>query len=226
MIALPGLLWGAVRLPGFPRAAAIAALALALAVVVLSGSRLQLVLALLVLAAGSAAACRPRFQPRRSVVAATGGGLLCAAVAAFALLPSQSNGSLDVDITHGRTDTWSAAVATATERPWLGSGAETFELASASNQGGTAVRYAHNLPLDAWVELGIAGLALVLGLYGAVGAAVWRARHRAESLLLGTGAVAFLLANLFDWSWHLAGLGAVWALCLGAIVAAQPRAPG
>lgn len=219
VIAMPGLIWIAAASRGTRRVVAIATLVLALSAVVLSGSRLQLALALVVLAFGLAVVHRDRLVTSRGGVAAALAFLGCAAVAAFTLAPGQSNGSLGVDLAHGRTETWSAAVDTARERPWLGSGTETFERASAANQGGTAVHYAHNLPLDAWVELGVGGLGLVLCLYAAVGFAVWRARRRPEGWLFGVGAVVFLVSNLVDWPWHLAGLGAVWAVCLGGIVA-------
>ena len=34
----------------------------------------------------------------------------------------------------------------------------------------------------------------------------------------GFGAAAFLVASLVDWPWHLAGSGAIWALCVGALL--------
>jgi O-antigen ligase len=146
------------------------------------------------------------------------------AIAAAALSPGQDNGPLGTEIDHGRTEIWSAAVQTALERPWLGSGAETFELATAPQQQLTAVRYAHNLPLEAWVELGLAGLLLMLALYAAVGVAVWNARNSlAGGWLFGTGALVFLVSNLSDWTWHLAGMGAVWARCIGGTLVARPR---
>ncbi len=234
VIALPGLLWAIVRGSGRLRIAAGLAAALALTTVALSGSRLQLGFALLLLlaavaipASGDAAVpSGPRriARPRSAMLGA-------AAVAAFltvvavAIAPGQDNGALGVDVSHGRGHTWSAAVETAQERPWLGSGAETFELVSAQNQGMTAVRYAHNLPLEAWLELGIVGLALVLCLFGAVGAAVWRVRGPPAAWLFGPGAVLFLATNLFDWPWHLTGIGAIWSVCLGGVLAAGLECP-
>jgi O-antigen ligase len=226
--ALPILLWAVARCRGPLRAAAALSTVVALATVVLSGSRLQLGFAFLLLLGAVAGAHRGLFRspeaqraPGRPGIAVVVIATLaaCLALASIALSPGQDNGPLGVDLSHGRGHTWSAAVETARERPWLGSGAETFELASASNQGGTALHFAHNLPLEAWAELGVTGLALVIGLYVAVGAAVWRVRHLPEAWLFGPGATLFLVANLFDWPWHLAGLGAVWAVCLGAILA-------
>jgi O-antigen ligase len=230
--ALPILLWAVARCRGALRVAAALATAIALATVILSGSRLQLGFAFLLLLGAAAGAHRGLFRsaesqraPGRLGAAAAVIATLtaCLAIASIALTPGQDNGPLGVDLSHGRGHTWSAAVETAGERPWLGSGAETFELASARNQGGTALHFAHNLPLEAWTELGVAGLALVLGLYATVGAAVWRVRRLPEVWLFGPGATLFLVANLVDWPWHLAGLGAVWAVCLGGVLAAASR---
>jgi hypothetical protein len=37
----------------------------------------------------------------------------------------------------------------------------------------------------------------------------------------GPTVVAFLLANLIDWPWHLAGSGAVWAAALGGLLSVK-----
>jgi hypothetical protein len=38
---------------------------------------------------------------------------------------------------------------------------------------------------------------------------------------LGPAVIAFLIANLFDWPWHLAGADAIFALALGALAASS-----
>ncbi|MGH2925195.1 MAG: O-antigen ligase family protein [Solirubrobacterales bacterium] len=121
--------------------------------------------------------------------------------------------------THGRTAEWSAAVATATDRPVGGAGADAYAVASARHQGHDETLYAHDLPLEAWAELGPLGLMLVVGLFGSVGVLVWRIRRHPDAWLVAPAAAAFLLANLVDWPWHLAGSAAVWALALGACLA-------
>jgi hypothetical protein len=126
--------------------------------------------------------------------------------------------------THGRTGEWGAAIATASEHPVGGAGADAYAVASASHQGGQRSLYAHDLPLEAWAELGPLGLALVLGLYGSVGALLWRVRRKPDAWLFAPAAAAFLLANLVDWPWHLAGAAAVWALALGACLSARRTA--
>ena len=88
-------------------------------------------------------------------------------------------------------------------------------------QEGDQVLYAHNLPLELWAELGLAGAVLAVALYIAVAVAVVRARMSSALWLAGVGVVAFLLSNLVDFPWHLAGTGAVWALGLGVVIAAD-----
>jgi hypothetical protein len=121
--------------------------------------------------------------------------------------------------THGRSDQWEAAVDTALDHPVTGAGAEAYLQASAADQGSQVSRYAHDLPLEAWAELGPLGLALVLSLGASVGLLLWRIRGQGDAWLVAPAAAAFLLANLVDWPWHLAGAGALWAAALGACVA-------
>jgi len=126
-------------------------------------------------------------------------------------------------LTHGRTGIWRAAVRTARERPLAGHGLESFLTASAAQQRrerAVPVQYAHDLPLEAWVELGVIGALLVLGLYVADARAVLRA-SRASAVLLGPAVLAFLAANLLDWPWHLAGCGVAWAIAVGGVLAAR-----
>ena len=131
----------------------------------------------------------------------------------------------EAEFTHGRSGIWAAAWETAQERPLIGHGLESFARASRVQQlrrRSVPVQYAHNLPLEAWVELGVPGVLLILGLYAAVGVAVVRAR-RSDAVVLAPAAVAFLVANLFDWPWHLAGSAVLWAIAVGALVGAGNR---
>jgi O-antigen ligase len=91
------------------------------------------------------------------------------------------------------------------------------------------VRFAHNLPLETWAELGAAGGALILVLYAGSTWLVWSRRGSPAAWLLGPAVLGFLVANLFDWPWHLPASGAVFALSLGALAGTVPRrtsAPG
>lgn len=117
---------------------------------------------------------------------------------------------------HGRDSTWGAALETFADHPLSGAGADAFLAGSARHQDGQTIAFAHSLPLELAAELGIAGLALAIALYLVTGRALWRARATPAGRLLGPGAAAFLIAGLVDWPWHLAGAGAVWALCVGA----------
>ena len=119
---------------------------------------------------------------------------------------------------HGRTGLWRAAIDTAEDRPLAGSGALSFGTASLRYQEPPPVRFAHNLPLESWAELGVAGALLALMLYAGSIGLVWSRRRIAAAWLLGPAVLAFLVANLFDWPWHVPASGAVFAISLGALV--------
>ncbi len=124
--------------------------------------------------------------------------------------------------THGRTWMWSAGYHAFLDRPLQGYGAGSFFLATLDRQPGHGrlTRFAHDLPLELGVELGILGLLLGIALYVAAGRALWRTRGSPALWLLGPAVAAFLLSNLVDWPWHLAGAGAVFALALGSLESA------
>jgi O-Antigen ligase len=121
------------------------------------------------------------------------------------------------DFLHGRGREWRAALETWFDRPLLGSGAGSYRVASLSHQDGAPVGFAHDLPLEFGAELGVLGLLLGLALYLSSAVVVSRAIHSSSLWLLAPMAVAFLASNLLDWTWHLAGLGAIWAASVGAL---------
>jgi O-antigen ligase len=127
--------------------------------------------------------------------------------------------------THGRSWMWSAAYHAASDRPLQGYGAGSFLPATITRQPGHGrlTRFAHDLPLELAVELGIAGLLLALALYAVAVRALRRARGSPALWLLGPAVAAFLLSNLVDWTWHLAGAGAVFALALGGLLSRPPN---
>ena len=152
---------------------------------------------------------------------------LAAALIAAGLTPDSGPQAEPVSgFTHGRLEQWGAALDAAADRPLAGSGSLSFYEASAAYQEPPPVRFAHNLPLENWVELGVAGALLTVVLYLGSAAAVWLRRRTAAAWLLGPAVIAFLLANLFDWPWHLPASGAVFALSLGGLVGVPSRDPG
>ena len=100
----------------------------------------------------------------------------------------------------------------------LGSGAGSFYQASIGYQAANdRTLFAHNLPLELAAELGIFGLFLGLCLYAGVALTLWRTIRAPNAWLLAPTVGCFLLANLVDWPWHLAGLGAAWAAAAGGL---------
>jgi O-antigen ligase len=141
---------------------------------------------------------------------------------------------------HGRVGIWHAALATAAERPAQGYGAGTFLAATRAHQleqRPVPTRFAHDLGLQEWVELGIAGLLAVLAWYAAVAwtlaLELWPRHPRGRAAqgagapvngavwLLAPAVAAFPLANLLDWPWALTGTGALWALAVGGLLAGR-----
>ena len=149
---------------------------------------------------------------------------LVAALAAAALTPDAGDAvEPDSGLTHGRVEIWGDAVQTAVDGPVYGSGALTFELASESFQDPPPIRFAHNLALEHWVELGYPGLILAVALLALAAWLVVSAPYPAR-WLLGAGVGAYLLASLVDWPWHVPASAAVFAFLLGGLSAA--REPG
>lgn len=196
------------------RAAGAGGLGVSAAVLVMAQSRIALALGL-----GVAALVAYRAMRNRAVLLA--GGAL--ALAAGALSFGSGDGPPS-NFLHGREDTWRAAVETFLDRPLHGAGADAFLSGSARHQDGASIRFAHDLPLELAAELGILGLLLALALYWATGRLVWSARASRVGWMFGPAVVAFPLANLLDWPWHLAGMGAIWALASGALAGSQAHA--
>ena len=151
---------------------------------------------------------------------------MTAALTAAALTPDGGTAvEPDSGITHGRVEVWGDAVSTAVHGPAEGSGALTFATASFAYQDPPRSRFAHNILLEEWVELGYAGLALSLAVIGIGIALVIRSRGTPAAWLLGPGAIAYLVASLVDWPWRVPASAAIFAFILGAL-AANPTVPG
>ena len=134
---------------------------------------------------------------------------------------SQLNGA-------GRHDYFRVAIDSFDEKPLLGSGAGTYQFAWDRHRTiAQPVHNAHSLYLEAFAELGVVGGLLVLALVGLLlwtGFAAWRAaphpqRERYAALFAAT--LAFAVVAGLDWFWEIAGLGAVFFLAAGVLVAAR-----
>jgi O-antigen ligase len=193
------------------RAACVLALVLSAAAIGLAQSRIALALTLAVLAVAAY-----RVTQSRALVVAGFALALVAGSLAFGGGDGPDSGFL-----HGRENTWDAGVETFLDRPLYGAGADAFLAGSARHQDGAAIAFAHNLPLELAAELGVLGLLLAISVYVATAWLVWASRRTEPAWLFGPAVVAFPLANLLDWPWHLAGLGAIWALACGALAGAS-----
>jgi O-antigen ligase len=130
----------------------------------------------------------------------------------------------------GRHDFWRVSVDTFADNPVLGTGAGTYEFAWEERRSiELPVHDAHSLYLEAFAELGVLGGVLVLVLVGGLlwtAFAAWRAAppgDRDRYAVLFAAMAAFAVGAAFDWFWELAGLGAVFFLAGGVVVAARCR---
>jgi hypothetical protein len=128
----------------------------------------------------------------------------------------------------GRVQFWEVALEAFGEKPLLGHGAATYQFSWNQDRPlAMTVHNAHSLYLQAFAELGVVGglltLGMVLFLLG-VGVSAWRAasgRRRELYAVLLSVSFAFALGAAFDWFWQIAGVGVVFFLCTGALVAAR-----
>lgn len=134
---------------------------------------------------------------------------------------SQFNGA-------GRHDFYRVALDAFEEKPVLGTGAGTYQFSWERHRSiDQPVHDAHSLYLEALSELGLVGGLLVLALVGTVlwiGFSAWRAAphpQRERYAVLFAATLAFAVCAGLDWFWEIAGLGAVFFLAAGALVAAR-----
>jgi O-antigen ligase len=193
---------------------------LIIATLYLSNDRLAPLLAVAELSAIAAFAygkAKRRPERKRSI----GQWILAAMVTlgAAALLATRHSSNL----LHGRASEWSAAVHTWLAHPIIGSGAGSYYIASFHHQSGNPTLFAHELPLELAATLGIPGFLLALALYVTCIRTTFSVRHQPSSLVLGAFTVCFLISNLVDFSWHIAGLGAIWAAATGVMIERSRR---
>ncbi len=127
-----------------------------------------------------------------------------------------------------RHEYWRVAIDSFAEAPIAGHGAGTYPFAWDKLRHITLpVTNAHSLYLQAFQELGAVGGVLVLALVVLLlwtGFAAWRAssgsRRELHAVLLAA-CLAFAVGAAIDWFWEIAGLGAIFFLAAGALVAAR-----
>jgi O-antigen ligase len=127
-----------------------------------------------------------------------------------------------------RHEYWRVAIDAFEEKPVFGHGAGTYRFSwDKLRHIELPVLNAHSLYLQAFAELGLIGGLLVLGLVGILlwtGFAAWRASSGARRELhavLFAACLAFAVGAAIDWFWEIAGIGAIFFLASGALVAAR-----
>jgi O-antigen ligase len=128
----------------------------------------------------------------------------------------------------GRHDFFRVAIDGFEEKPLLGTGAGSYEFAWERHRSiPLPVHDAHSLYFEAFAELGIVGGLLVLALVGLLlwtGFGAWRSARdpqRERYAVLLAACLAFAVVAGLDWFWEIAGLGAVFFLASGVLVAAR-----
>lgn len=139
--------------------------------------------------------------------------------------PKQHFAELDLA---GRHDFWRVAIDSTGEKPLLGHGAGTYEFSWEEHRSiELPVHDAHSLYLEAFTDLGFVGGLLVLGLIGSLlwfAFGAWRNAvdpQRERYAVLLAVMVAFAVGAAFDWFWEIAGLGALFFLAAGVVVAGR-----
>ena len=127
-----------------------------------------------------------------------------------------------------RHEFWRVAVDAFGEAPVLGHGAGTYRFSwDKLREIEVPVLNAHSVYLQAFTELGVLGGLLVLALVGTLlwtGFAAWRAAggvRRELYAVLFAACLTFAIGAGIDWFWEIAGVGAIFFLAAGALVAAR-----
>jgi O-antigen ligase len=187
----------------------------------LSGRRLRLALAVLATAALAALA---------TALALTGGtsGLLGKTSAAFRSPPAPRGQPSQRILTlsgNFRPKYWSVARREYESRPWLGSGAGTFDLYwDRYRKTSYGTRDAHNLYLETLAEMGPIGLLLLVATLVLPFVALRGGRRDPVLAAAGGAYLAFLLHAAVDWDWEMPVVTAA-ALYLACVVVAEPARP-
>jgi O-antigen ligase len=130
---------------------------------------------------------------------------------------------------NGRWPLWQATLKEDATDPLRGTGAGSFEQWWAQHGSGGYVKDAHSLFFETLGELGIIGLALIVGFLGWVfwsGARRYRAAAAARRDQLAAvlaGCLAFLITAAFDWVWEVAVVPIAFLLLASVLVSAGER---
>jgi O-antigen ligase/polysaccharide polymerase Wzy-like membrane protein len=120
---------------------------------------------------------------------------------------------------NGRFDLWRIARKDATEHPWLGSGAGTYEQYWLLHRPyGANVRDAHNLYLETLAELGPPGLGLLAVVLALPLVAAVRIRRRRLTAMVFGAYVAYLVHAAADWDWELPAVTLTALFCGAALL--------
>ena len=125
------------------------------------------------------------------------------------LAPGRANSidRLSATSSNGRWQLWQGAINAGDEHPLRGQGAGFFELWWVRYGSAIKVRNAHSLYAEVYAELGLVGLALIIGFVSLMAAACSRAiRESGEELGLAAACsaslFAFFLSTVGDWTWQ------------------------
>ncbi len=126
---------------------------------------------------------------------------------------------------NGRWQLWTGAIDAGSAKPITGTGGGTFELWWTQHRTNhLSVRNAHSLYLEAWSDLGIVGLILMLGFIASLAwgcaAGLRRAGPDLGAAAAGTATVfAFAVSSGVDWGWQVTVLPIVAVLAFVAVAA-------
>lgn len=130
---------------------------------------------------------------------------------------------------NGRWPLWRATLKEDASAPLVGTGSGSFEGWWAEHGSGGYVKDAHSLFFETLGELGIVGLALILGFLGWVfwsGARRYReaaAARRDQLAAVLAGCLAFTVTAAFDWVWEVAVVPIAFLLLASVLVSAGDR---
>ncbi|MHB1382492.1 MAG: O-antigen ligase family protein, partial [Thermoleophilia bacterium] len=127
-----------------------------------------------------------------------------------------------------REDTWAGALEAFRERPLKGWGLGSFPQVYQEYSFTSYTKYAHNLVLQAAVDSGVIGAALMaLFLLYVTALCLLRLARRADptARAASVAGLVFICFNLFDWEWYVPVLAA-WFMVVASLAAQGSGAAG